>query len=202
VMWGVGRDEEALVLKRRSHARDPGSPVKLADVAIALARLGQLRATLDFLDRAQQEQGPSARLVDARYQVPLRCGQPGAAARLLEPEVAHSQFFEPAVSARMLQQARAMLDPTGPDAASILRALPGDLADSPSNATLRLVTLSRLGRKGRGGGRGPSLYARPCCPVRRRHELACRQPEVPRHREAPGRLALLDQDRSLAGRLP
>ncbi len=147
LMFVVGREEEALVFKRRAQARDPGSPIKVVDVALALSRTGQLRAALDLLDRMERARGPSKLLMDTRIQVLLRCGQAAAAVRLLEPEVAHPRLLEPALSARRLQEARGMLNPQGPEAVALVRALPANLADNPDVATLSMVTLSHLGRR-------------------------------------------------------
>ena len=141
----TGRTAEALTFFRRALALDPTATGKTAELAEILARLGKTRAALGLLDQAEAHRGANAILTTTRVSILLRGGDPAAARAAIERGATVPGFIEAPAQATLLQQARAIENPRGPDAASVLRKFSGRPDGRPGFAGRKVLALSSLG---------------------------------------------------------
>ncbi len=145
ILATVGRSDEALVMARRSLARDPTSPVKIATVADLLARTGQPRAAIALIDEAEGRLGRDGPLACTKVFIAMR-GDPVAARAAIAQAADAPGCLEPARQAELMDLAKAMERPQGPQAQALVERLAGKAEDEPGDAGRDLEALAALGR--------------------------------------------------------
>ena len=140
-LHNVGFLNLALIEARRAVRLDPTSPATRSTYVLALAFSGKLRAAMEELAAAERIWPEAASLMQARYLIELRYGDPNDALRLLRSGVTESrgsQFQELLLEARI-----------DPSAAKVRRAIDGArlaYQDEPRAIFGYLQTLAEFGR--------------------------------------------------------